>query len=102
MHTTGTFQAKRRLERRKNRTTFLVGGGCGACVAIERLPGNLGGREGSFVLMHGGARTAGSPQPLDAVVSGLATGDLTGLEGRMAIEIKSAEHLYDPQQEIGK
>jgi hypothetical protein len=68
---------------------------CGqlAYTAMERVTGTLGGRTGSFVLMHGAApgdRTDPAADPAAGVatgviVAGSGTGELAGLTGRMEI-----------------
>jgi hypothetical protein len=61
---------------------------CGqlAYTAMERVTGTLGGRTGSFVLMHGAAPGAERPDVATGViVAGSGTGELAGLTGRMKI-----------------
>ncbi|GAA1025937.1 hypothetical protein GCM10009557_01800 [Virgisporangium ochraceum] len=61
---------------------------CGqiAYTAMERVTGTLGGRTGSFVLMHSAGPDADQPEVATGViVAGSGTGDLTGLTGRMEI-----------------
>jgi len=61
---------------------------CGqiAYTAMERVTGTLGGRTGSFVLMHGAAPGTGEPDVATGViVAGSGTGELAGLTGRMEI-----------------
>lgn len=61
---------------------------CGqlAYTAMERVTGTLGGRTGSFVLMHGAAPGGDRPDVATGViVAGSGTGELAGLTGRMEI-----------------
>jgi hypothetical protein len=61
---------------------------CGqlAYTAMERVSGTLGGRTGSFVLMHGAAPGGYRPDVATGViVAGSGTGELAGLSGRMEI-----------------
>lgn len=61
---------------------------CGqiAYTAMERVTGTLGGRTGSFVLMHGAGPDSDPPDVATGViVAGSGTGELTGLTGRMEI-----------------
>jgi Protein of unknown function (DUF3224) len=78
--------------------TMLTAGvaehGAGAYVAVERVVGTLGGRHGSFALLHRGTMTP-SGQHLSVVVAeGSGTGDLKGLAGTMKIDIVDGKHLY--------
>lgn len=60
-------------------------------VASERVVGRLGGREGSFVLQHGGIAGGGSePRSFGSVVPDSGTGHLAGLTG-------SCEFVHDEQ-----
>ncbi len=68
--------------------------GSAGYVAMERVSGSLGGRSGTFVLQHSGTMTRGEPQLSVMVVPDSGTGDLTGLSGKMAIDIAGGEHSY--------
>jgi hypothetical protein len=68
--------------------------GSAGYVAIERVTGQLHGRSGSFVLQHNGLMTRGVGQLTITVVPDSGTGELTGLEGTMAIEIEDGVHFY--------
>jgi hypothetical protein len=69
--------------------------GSAGYVAIERVTGALHGRNGSFVLQHCGVMTRGAPQLAVTVVPDSGTGELTGLTGKMSINIVDGKHLYD-------
>ncbi|OWK41591.1 DUF3224 domain-containing protein [Fimbriiglobus ruber] len=69
--------------------------GSAGYVAIERVTGTLGGRTGAFVLQHSATMNRGEPQLLITVVPDSGTGELTGLTGRMGIEITQGKHFYD-------
>ena len=69
--------------------------GSGGYVAVERVIGKLHDRSGSFVLQHSGTMTRGNPNLMIAVVPDSGTGELTGLRGRLAIEITDGKHYYD-------
>jgi hypothetical protein len=69
--------------------------GSAGYVAIERVSGTLRGREGSFVLQHSGTMTRGVPQLTITVVPDSGTGQLTGLTGKMNINIVDGKHFYD-------
>jgi hypothetical protein len=68
--------------------------GSGAYVAIERVTGALGGREGSFALYHVGTMNRGEPQLSVRVVPDSGTAQLAGLTGTMTIDIDSGKHSY--------
>jgi hypothetical protein len=69
--------------------------GSAGYVAIERVNGTLGGRNGSFVLQHTGTMNRGVPQLSVAVVPDSGTGELAGLAGTLAIIIQGGKHRYD-------
>lgn len=72
-----------------------TGVGSGAYVAIERVSGTLQGRAGTFVLQHSGTMERGVPSLAVTVVPDSGTGQLTGLAGRMDIQIAGGKHSYD-------
>jgi hypothetical protein len=63
-------------------------------VAVERVTGTLGGRTGTFALMHTGIMNRGAPQLTITVVPDSGTGELTGLSGSFGIDIASGKHSY--------
>jgi hypothetical protein len=69
--------------------------GSAGYVAIERVSGTLQGRKGSFVLQHSGTMTRGAPQLTISVVPDSGTEQLTGLTGKMNINIVDGKHFYD-------
>ena len=75
--------------------------GSGGYVAMERVTGKLGGRSGSFVLQHSGTMTRGTPQLSVTVVPYSGTGELAGLEGKMAIKIEGGKHYYEFEYTLG-
>ena len=74
--------------------------GSAAYVAIERVVGTLGGKGGSFVLIHNGFMNKQSQHLTVKVVDGCSTGELLGLEGSMTIDIKDGMHFYSFEYEI--
>ena len=72
--------------------------GSAAYVAVERVTGTLhtpsGARTGSFALYHTGTLTRGTPELSVLVVPDSGTGQLTGLTGKMAIDISGGKHSY--------
>lgn len=69
--------------------------GSAGYVAIERVTGRLHGHTGSFVLQHSGSMNRGALQLSITVVADSGTGDLAGLEGKMAINMADGKHCYD-------
>ena len=62
-------------------------------VALERVAGTLHGRSGTFMLMHSGTMTRDAQQLSVTVASASGTGELTGIDGRMTIDIVDRAHL---------
>lgn len=76
--------------------------GSAGYVAIERVTGTLHGRSGRFVLQHNGIMTRGAPQLTIIVVPDSGTDELTGLAGRMTIEIDKGAHSYGFEYTLGE
>jgi Protein of unknown function (DUF3224) len=78
---------------------MLTGGstvkGSGAYVAVERFEGTLQGRHGTFVLYHTGVMTRGTPELSIRVVPDSGTGQITGISGKLNIQIDQGKHSYD-------
>ncbi len=74
--------------------------GSAGYVAIERVTGTLGGRKGSFVLMHTGIMNRGTPQLTITVVPDSGTEVLAGLSGTMGINMLGKAHEYEFTYEI--
>jgi hypothetical protein len=74
--------------------------GSAGYVALERVTGALGGRSGTFVLQHSGTMDRGAPTLSVTVVPDSATGELTGLTGKMNIIIAEGKHSYEFDYEI--
>ena len=68
--------------------------GSAGYVAMEQVSGILGVRSGTFVLQHSGTMTRGEPSLSVTVVPDSGTGDLTGLSGKMTIDLAAGEHPY--------
>ena len=68
--------------------------GSGAYVAIERIVGSLDGHSGSFLAQHNGILDRGTPSLDLTVVPDTGTDALTGLRGRIAIDIVDGKHVY--------
>jgi hypothetical protein len=68
--------------------------GSAGYVAMERVTGKLGGRNGTFALQHSGTMTRGAPQLTITVVPDSGTDQLVGLWGKMKINIVEGKHFY--------
>jgi hypothetical protein len=69
--------------------------GSAAYVAIERVTGTLDGRKGTFFLQHRGTMTRGAPFLDIVVVPDSGTGELSGIDGKMNIDIaEGGKHSY--------
>lgn len=68
--------------------------GSAGYVAMERVTGTLLGKPGSFVLMHTGTMSQGASLLTIQVVPDSGTDQLTGLTGRMDIQIVDGHHFY--------
>ncbi len=69
--------------------------GSAGYVAIERVDGLLDGKRGTFILQHSGTMSRGEPSLTVIVVPDSGTGELVGLQGDFAIEVRDGEHLYE-------
>ena len=69
--------------------------GSGGYVALERVSGTLKGRHGTFVLQHSGTMHRGKQLLTVSVVPDSGTGELVGIEGRMAITMVDGKHSYE-------
>lgn len=67
----------------------------GAYVAIERVRGSVGGRSGTFSLVHRGLMDRGAPDLSVTVAPGSGTGEPTGLAGVFHLTIEGGVHRYD-------
>jgi len=70
--------------------------GSAGYVAMEVVTGTLGGRKGTFALLHSGTMTRGAAELNVTVVPDSGTGELKGLSGSMKIRIEAGgKHFYD-------
>lgn len=69
--------------------------GAGGYVAMEKVTGTLDGRKGSFVLQHSGTMKGGAAELTVTVVPDSGTDELTGIDGKMTIQISAGKHSYD-------
>jgi hypothetical protein len=76
--------------------------GSAGYVAMEQVTATLNGRTGTFALQHSGTMTRGAPQLIVTVVPDSGTGQLSGLSGKMTINIVDGKHLYEFDYSIAK
>jgi len=69
--------------------------GSAGYVAIEQVIGSLSGKNGSFVLQHFGTMDKGQDRLILEVVPGSGTKALSGLTGKMKINIEAGQHYYE-------
>ena len=69
--------------------------GSAGYVAMDRVTGSLQGRSGAFSLQHSGTMTRGAPELSITVIPDSGTGELAGIAGRLAIDIRDGQHFYD-------
>jgi hypothetical protein len=74
--------------------------GSAGYVAMEQVTGTLSGRNGAFALQHTGTMSRGAPELSVTVVPDSGTGELSGLSGKMMINIVDGKHLYEFDYEI--
>lgn len=74
----------------------------GGYVALEKISGTLGGREGSFVMIHRALMVGGvaTEWTID-VVPESGTDELKGLSGSMKIVIAEGQHHYEFAYSLG-
>ncbi|HXD32119.1 MAG TPA: DUF3224 domain-containing protein [Pyrinomonadaceae bacterium] len=60
-------------------------GTAGGYMAQERVEGSLSGKSGSFVIQHGGIKTATGQNSFGNIIPGTGTGELKGLRGEALI-----------------
>jgi hypothetical protein len=68
--------------------------GSAGYVAMELVVGRLHGKSGTFVLQHSGTMNRGQATLDLHVVPDSGTEELTGLGGKMAIDIRDGQHFY--------
>ena len=66
----------------------------GAYVAMERIRGNLDGRDGAFTVVHRGIMDAGKHELSITIVPGSGAGALEGISGVYHLTIENGVHSY--------
>jgi hypothetical protein len=68
----------------------------GAYVALEKVSGSLGGRKGSFALLHSAMLVDGVPHDWNIhIVPDSGMDQLTGIAGQLRISIVAGKHHYE-------
>jgi hypothetical protein len=91
-HFWGPLEATSQVQMLAARTAIETSAGY---VAIERISGTLEGRRGTFVVVHTGLMARGTPSLSITIVPDSGTGELSGISGRMAIQIVEGKHFYE-------
>ena len=69
--------------------------GSGGYVGLELIEGAIEGQKGAFLLQHSCTMSGGKQEQSITVIPDSGSGELTGLVGRMTIDINSdGEHFY--------
>jgi hypothetical protein len=74
--------------------------GSAAYVAIERISGTLGGRQGSFVIQHVGNMRGGEQQLTIRVVPDSGTDELAGITGTLTLKMVERKHFYEFEYDL--
>jgi len=75
--------------------------GSAGYVALEHVTGTLGGRKGSFTMLHRGTMQGGNFNLDVTVVPDSGTDELVGLSGSMKIIIEGKDHSYQFDYTLG-
>jgi hypothetical protein len=76
--------------------------GSAGYVAVEHVVGSLQGRKGGFMLQHNGVMDRGQASLTLTVVPDTGTDELSGLRGRMQIDIaEGGAHFYTFDYTLG-
>lgn len=93
---TGDIEAKATVEMLSTRSPS---GGAGY-VALERIEGTVGGKAGSFALLHVGTMTKESKWAKWPIVPGSGTGELAGISGEGQLDIVEGQHYFELEYEL--
>lgn len=87
MHITRRFTGDLEGESSAELLTATTPEGSAVFLGLDRIAGRLHGREGSFVLQHGGEIDASGATTWGRIVPASATGSLAGLSGTSQITV---------------
>lgn len=68
--------------------------GSGSYVALEIIEGTVVGLSGSFGMQHSSSMMRGKSEQSISVIPDSGTGELSGISGKMIIDIIDGQHFY--------
>ncbi len=68
--------------------------GSGSYVALEIIEGTVEGLSGSFGMQHSSSMLRGKSEQSISVIPDSGTGELSGISGKMIIDIVDGQHFY--------
>lgn len=68
--------------------------GSGSYVALEIIEGTVEGLSGSFGMQHSSSMLRGQSEQSISVIPDSGTGELSGISGKMIIDIVDSQHFY--------
>jgi hypothetical protein len=89
---TGPLEATGKVQMLAARTPVETSAGY---VAMERIDGTLDGRRGAFVVAHVGLMARGARSLSIQIVPDSGSGELTGIAGKMDIQLVNGKHFYE-------
>jgi hypothetical protein len=72
----------------------------GGYVAIEKITGKVDGLQGTFCLQHSSVMLRGIPNQSITIIPDTGTEGLTGITGKMTIDIGDGQHYYTFEYEL--
>lgn len=75
--------------------------GSAGYIAQERFEGRIGELAGTFVMQHGGIRSADTAEAFGHVVPGSGTGSLSGLKGQVRYQHDEAGAVFTIDYDLG-
>ena len=74
--------------------------GSGGYVAIEKISGKVDGLQGTFCFQHSSIMQRGVPSQTITIIPDTGTEALTGITGKMTIDIVDGQHFYTFEYEL--
>lgn len=68
--------------------------GSGSYVALEIIEGTVEGLSGSFSMQHSSSMLRGKSEQSISIIPDSGTGELSGISGKMIIDIEDGQHFY--------